>query len=347
MAKKKIKRKLVIPHMTKKPPEDWMRLRVLADIVGLTSTGMQTRLHRLYRKDPDVVRARVTFWRNAYYIHPTLEKILVSKEIVPRVKTPPLGWITTAEAHERYGVPASTVSGMVRDGKIKAVRIGRTFYLSPAELMRYLEQRERRQRTRKQEGWIHIHKAEKLYGLGSHTIRRWAREGLVRMRKEGYFTFINEPSLVQAMKVKGHDKDKRPPKNARPLHELAADADRRPHVVAVMAKRRGLHYGVFWNEKRRVWEAYVDRSILDHIPERLPDGWIPLYMVTSTEKQTQELKQILLDMGKPVRHFSYRGRLVNAVPKRALYEVIGYDVSSLSEPERTKPELPEYAQAGD
>jgi len=307
----------------KKPGDDWFKVAEMAEVAGLSKSAMAARVEKVINEHPEEVKGKVVLWHNSTYVHPKVFDLVMTLYPVPVVKRPPSGWKRTRELSEELGIPQSTISNWVRVGKVKAVRVGKAFYLNPRSAMRLIELH-RASSSNPGQPWLLIFKAAMIYGVAQRTIKRLVRLGKVRALERGRKFYVNEDDL-EAQLSQRRSRDEKPPANAIAKTEMMRllGRDSVDRIVRI-AKKKGWHYGEYFTDG--AWRVYVDRRVLDEIAiPSLPNDWVPLYEIVPQNKKhtTRSLKRKLQDMGYEVRIFIYKGRKVLATPAWAIKELTG------------------------
>jgi excisionase family DNA binding protein len=92
-------------------------------------------------------------------------------------------FIPLPQAAKRLKISATSLQGLIDDGRIKAVKLNGTVAVAKSELDQFIT-REQFHHLRGQP--ISVSEAVETYGITSVTIRNWVKRGYIKVLKEGY-----------------------------------------------------------------------------------------------------------------------------------------------------------------
>ena len=95
---------------------------------------------------------------------------------------------------KKLGISIRTLRGYVRDGKIKAKLIGRTYFITQKEVDRFLEPEE--DPGKAGPDFLTVTQYHKKAGLPEPTIREWLRRGILKGVKDKGRWLI-DPAMVK------------------------------------------------------------------------------------------------------------------------------------------------------
>ncbi|MBI5648998.1 MAG: hypothetical protein HZC40_00875 [Chloroflexi bacterium] len=125
-------------------------------------------------------------------------------------KTPlpsPDNFITLSDAAKKYNVAPELLTLLIKDGKIKAVKIGGQFAVPERKVKPFARPKHNRDSQSNGERALNLAEAKREFGIGRTSLWRWIKEGRIQVlnpgTKRGFLLREDDVRRIKELHEKG------------------------------------------------------------------------------------------------------------------------------------------------